>query len=74
MCVSPRSEITFEDLSKVLIVSKGGQSSSSQSSRSSAPSQSQPTSLRGGMSQNNMAGIYNTLRLLDFQGVGSEDP
>jgi hypothetical protein len=35
-CASPQSEITIEDLSKSLIVSKGGQSSSNQSSGSSA--------------------------------------
>jgi hypothetical protein len=69
-----RSEVTFEDLSKALIVSRGSQNSSSQSSGSSASSQSQPTSSRGGTTQNNMAGLDNTLRLPEFQGVGSEDP
>jgi hypothetical protein len=73
-CASPQSEITVEDLSKELIVSKGGQSSSNQSSGSSAQSQSQPTSPRGGTTQRNMAGVDNTLRLPEFQGVGSEDP
>jgi hypothetical protein len=37
-CVSPQSEITFEDLSKELIVSKGGKISRNQSSGSSAQS------------------------------------
>jgi hypothetical protein len=73
-CASPRSEVTFEDLSKALIVSRGRHSSSSQSSGSSASSQSQPTSPRGGTTQNNMVGLDNTLRLPEFQGVGSEDP
>jgi hypothetical protein len=36
-------------------------------------SRSQPTSPRGGTTQKNMAGVDNTLRLLEFQGVGSED-
>jgi hypothetical protein len=35
-CASPQSEITVEDLSKALIVSQGGHSSSNQSSGSSA--------------------------------------
>jgi hypothetical protein len=39
-CASPKSEITFEDLSKAIIVSQGMQSSSSQNSGSSAQSQS----------------------------------
>jgi hypothetical protein len=77
-CASPQSEITVEDLSKSLIVSQGGQSSSNQSSGSSVQSQSQnqsqPTSPRGGTTQRNMAGVDNTLRLPEFQGVGSEDP
>ena len=37
-------------------------------------SQSQPTSPRGGTTQRNMEGVDNTLRFLDFQGVGSGDP
>jgi hypothetical protein len=37
-CVSPQSEITVEDLSKEIVVSQGGPSSSSQSSGSSAQS------------------------------------
>jgi hypothetical protein len=74
LCASPRSEITFEDLSKELIVSKGRQSSSSKSSGSNVMSQSQPTLPRGGTTKNNMAGLDNTLRLPEFQGVGSEDP
>jgi hypothetical protein len=76
-CASPQSEITFEDLSKSIIVSQGVQSSSSQNSGSSAQSQSQnqspPTSPRGGTTQANMAGVDNTLRLPEFKGVGSED-
>jgi len=46
--VSPRSEIAFEDFSKAFIVSKGGKSSSSQSSGNNEQSQIQPTSPRGG--------------------------
>jgi hypothetical protein len=73
-CVSPQSEIIVEDLSKELIVSKEGHSSSNQSNESSAQSQSQPTSPRGGTTQSNMEGVYNNLRLSKFQGVGSQDP
>jgi hypothetical protein len=77
-CASPQSEITFEDLSKSIIVSQGVQSSSSQNSGSSVQSQSQnqspPTSPRGGTTQANMVGVDNTLRLPEFKGVGSEDP
>jgi hypothetical protein len=74
-CVSPQSEITFEDLSKSIIVSQGVQSVNSQSSGSSTKNQNQgpPTSPRGGNTQTNMAGIDNTLRLLEFKGVGLED-
>jgi hypothetical protein len=75
-CVSPQSEITFEDLSKAIIVSQGGQNSTSRNSGSSVQSQNQsvPTSPRGGNTQTNMVGIDNTLRLPEFKGVGSEDP
>jgi hypothetical protein len=51
LCASPGSEITFEDLSKELIVSRGSQNSSSQSSGSSASSQNQPTTPGGGTMQ-----------------------
>jgi hypothetical protein len=40
----------------------------------STSSQSQPTSPGGGTTQNTMAGLDNTLRMPEFQGVGSEDP
>jgi hypothetical protein len=73
-CVSTRSEVTFEDLLKSLIVSKGRHSSSSHSSGSVAPIQSQPTSPMEGTTQNNMARLDNTLIFPEFQGVGSEDP
>jgi hypothetical protein len=76
--VSPQSEIIVEDLSKVIVVSQGGQSSSNQSNGISAWSQSlnhsQPTLPRRGNIQRNMIGVDNTLRLPEFQGVGSEDP
>jgi hypothetical protein len=70
----PQLEITVEDLSKALIVCKGGKSSSNQSSGSSAHSQSEPTSPRGGTTQSNMEGVDNTLIQLEFQGAGSNDP
>jgi hypothetical protein len=73
-CASPRSEITFEYLSKELIVSRGRQNNSIQSSGSSVSIQSQPTSPGGGTTQNTMAGLDNTLRMPEFQGVGLEDP
>jgi hypothetical protein len=72
-CASPRSEITFEDLSKSLIVSKGGKSSSDQSSGSGVQSQSQPISPRGGTTQRNMERVEKTLIFPEFQGVGSKD-
>jgi hypothetical protein len=56
MCASCRSKIKFKDLSKALIVIKGGQSSSNQSSGSSASSKGQPTSLRGGTTQKTSQG------------------
>jgi hypothetical protein len=75
--VSPQSKITFEDLSKAIIVSQGVHSSSSQNCGSSVHSQSQtqspPTSPRRGTTQANMVGVDNTLRLLEFKGVGLED-
>jgi hypothetical protein len=76
LCASPQSEVMFEDLSKEIVVSQGGSSSSSQNSGSSVQSQnqSQPTSPRGGTTSNNMVGVDNTLRLPEFQGIGSEDP
>jgi hypothetical protein len=74
---SPQSEIAVEYLSKVIIVSQGVHSSSSQNSGSSAQSQSKNLSPlespRGGTTQANMVGIDNTLRLLEFKGVGSKD-
>jgi hypothetical protein len=75
-CASPQSKITFEDLSKAIIVIQGGHNNTSRNSGSSAQSQNQsvPTSPRGGNTQTNMVGIDNTLRLLEFKGVGSEDP
>jgi hypothetical protein len=75
LCASPQSGITFEDLSKAIVVSQRGHNSSSQNNGSSAQSQNQspPTSPRGGNTQTNMAGVDNTLRLLEFKGVGSED-
>jgi hypothetical protein len=73
-CVSPRSETTFKDLSKSLVVSGGSQKSSSQRFGNNASSQSQPVSPRGGMTHNNMEGVDNTLRLPEFWGIGSEDP
>jgi hypothetical protein len=75
-CASPQLEITFEDLSRAIIVSQGGKNNSSQNSRSSTQIQNQspPTSLRGDNTQTNMVGIDNTLRLPEFKGVGSEDP
>jgi len=65
----------FEDLSKEIVVSQGGPSSSNQSSGSNARSQNQiqPTSPRGGTTPINMAGVDNTLRLPEFQGIGSGD-
>jgi hypothetical protein len=62
-CVSPQSEIIIEDLSKTIVVSQGGQSSSNLSNGSSAQSQIQPTSLRRGNTQSNMTGADNTLRV-----------
>jgi hypothetical protein len=73
LCASLRIEITFQDFSKKLIVSKGRQIMSSQSSGSSVPSQTQPTSPRGGNTQRNMEWVYNTLIFPEFQGVWSED-
>jgi hypothetical protein len=75
-CASPQSEVTFEYFSKEIVVSQGGLSSSSQNSGSSVQSQnqSQPTSPRGGTTSNNMVRVDNTLRLPEFQGIGSEDP
>ena len=74
-CASPQSRIIVEDLSKSIIVSQGVQSSSNQNSGSSMQSQNQspPTSPRGGNTKNNMVGIYNTLRIPKFKGVGSQD-
>jgi len=74
LCASPRSEIKFEGLLKELIVSKGGKSSNNHNSGSIASSQIQPASPRGSTTKNKMEGIDNTLRLLECQGVGSEDP
>jgi hypothetical protein len=63
-------------LSKSIIVSQGGNNSTNQNSGSSAQSQIQsvPTLPRGGNTQTNMARIDNTLRLVEFKGVGLEDP
>jgi hypothetical protein len=76
--VSPQLEITFEYLSKAIVVSHGGKSSSSQNSGISAQTQSQnqspPTSPRGGTTKSNMEGLDNTLRILEFKGVGLEYP
>jgi hypothetical protein len=76
-CVSPKSEISVEDLSKPIVVIQGGPSSSNQSSESSAQSQNhnqnQLTSPTRGNTQINMAGVDNTLRLPEFQGFRSED-
>jgi hypothetical protein len=65
-CASPQSEITFEDLSKEIIVSKGGQSSRNQRSGRSVQIQSELSSTRGGTTQRNMEGVDITLILLDF--------
>jgi hypothetical protein len=71
--VSPHSEIIFGNLSKSLIVRKGGYGSSNQINGRSAQSQRQPTSIRGGTTHGNMTGVDNNLTLPKFQGVGSWD-
>jgi hypothetical protein len=73
LCASPKSEVRFEDFSKALVIRRGKQISSIQISGSSTSSQIHPTSPRGGITQNNMVGLDNTLTLFEFQGVGSED-
>jgi hypothetical protein len=62
-CASPQFKIIAEDLSKSIIVSKGRKNSSN---RSSAQSQSQPTSPRGDTTQINMVGVDNTLSSMEF--------
>jgi hypothetical protein len=60
-CVSQQSEVTFEYLSKAIVVSQGGSSSSSHNSGSNTQSQnqSQPTLRRGGNTSNNMVRVDN---------------
>jgi hypothetical protein len=41
--------------------------------QSQSQNQSPPTSPRGGTTQDNMVGVDNNLRLLEFKGVGLED-
>jgi hypothetical protein len=72
-CASSQSKVTVEDLSKALVVSGVNKNSNSQINRGNTTSQNQPTSPRGGATKNNMAMIENTLRLPEFQGVGSEE-
>jgi hypothetical protein len=64
--VLPRSEITFEDLSKALIVSRGRHKNNIQRSGSNATSQNHPTSPGGGTTKNTMAWLDNTMRMPEF--------
>jgi hypothetical protein len=74
LCASPRFEITFEDLSKAILVRRGRKNSSIKSSMSNTSSQIHPTSLGGGATQNTMVELDNTLRMSKLQGDGSKDP
>jgi hypothetical protein len=69
LCVSPTSEEETGTLSNSILVSGG-----SKNSGSTATNQSQSTSPRVSTTHNTMEGIDHTLRMPEFQGVGSEDP
>jgi hypothetical protein len=70
-CASPRSEAETRTLSREIVVS-GGSQNNSQNSGSSTTNQSQSTSPKVSTTQNTMAGIDNTLRMPEFQGVGQK--
>jgi hypothetical protein len=72
-CASLRIEAGTETCSREIVIS-GGSQRNSQNSGSSTTNQSQLTSPRVSTTPNTMAGVDHTLRMLEFQGTGSEDP